>query len=247
MSPPYTPYSQDHTFYDESQTPSNCFSQIGTIVEKTMIGTELNGSPTYSAAYNMPNSYNQMTFSSNVTTHTYDHMNPSLNYGMPSRNLPLPHMQASGQFATSATTTGNHPTMVTNRILTMEGHVTHFGSVSSTPSPLMEPNPLLFPTVDNSSSISNKYQLNEPVFQSTSVAPSLAQAPSRVKQSVITETRARYSGTTPINGGGQNEMRQVRGHIPRSTGGHDPNTDAASQSISQWSQWLKNGAPEPVC
>lgn len=274
LTPPYMPYSQDHTPYDENQTPSNYFSQLGSVNERTMIGQELNGSQTYPATHNnsMPSSYDHMTYASDVTTPTYDHMTPASavpgNYGMPqavsSRPLPLVLTQSTGPYVTTQTTpttSGNHSTVPTNQILSMNGHVTHFCSQSSTPSPPVELHPLSFASSSNSiNTVSNNYpnqnasspdfmrfvDTNEPVvFQ-----PLSSQAPSHVKQSVVTETRARYSGATPMHMsgvGGHREAGPMRGHTPRSAGSHDSDAEAASQSISQWSQWLKSGAPEPVC
>ena len=262
MSPPSgMPYRQEHTSYDEKPClVPNYSSQVGPIEERTMIETELNGNAAYppDAAFIMQDGYNQMP---NVAT------SMSTNYGMPqivsSQPPNLPH--SSGQYMTTQspsplTTPGNHSAVPANQILSMEGDVTHFYNSSSNPNLQMEINPLLFGPSGNDACLSHRNNntvdsigfLDINAFQ-PSVAPSLAHAP-QVRQSVVDETRARYSGSAPIKGGvhaseirGQREVGCVKGHTPKYAGGHgDTNTDTASQSISQWSQWLKNGASEPV-
>ena len=187
-----------------------------------------------------------------------------------SHHLTLSLMQSSCQFvathASATTTEGNNPAMLNNQILSMNGHVTHFCSMSSTPSPQLEHQAPLFETKDNGNMFNNNQHPSEStadgfanysesvIFQSSSVPPTVDQAYSHIQPLVIAETRARYSGTAPNNGGlhvtrdgSQKEVGCMRGRIQRPAGSHDSYTEAASQSISQWSQWLKSGAPEPVC
>lgn len=278
LSPPYTPYSQHQVPYGENQTPSGYFTQVGTI-DKQMTESELNGSSLYSATCNnnIPCNYDHMTYESDVTTPTYDHMTPACNmptsYSMSqdilSRPSPLVFTQSPSQFVTTKATptSRNQRPVLTNQILSMKGHVTHYCSQSSTPSPPVEPHLLSFATNNSGNSMSNDYSpqfqnmstaesmrfmsSNEPVSFQSSDMPSSAPGLSHVRQSIITETRARYSGAAPINGGlhvsGQKEVGPLRGHTPRSAGSSDSDAETASQSILQWSQWLKNEAPEPVC
>lgn len=55
------------------------------------------------------------------------------------------------------------------------------------------------------------------------------------RQTVINDARARYSGSIPSTSGGH--MMSSRYHSKEKE---------ASESISQWSQWLKGSAPAPV-
>jgi hypothetical protein len=86
--------------------------------------------------------------------------------------------------------------------------------------------------------VADVFSLSGTEFAQKAVPPSLAQAPPHVRQSVIQNTRQRYSGSTPSAGT----------HTASSTVefSHRGVSDADS-SISQWSQWLKGNAPAPVC
>ena len=53
----------------------------------------------------------------------------------------------------------------------------------------------------------------------------------RVRQTVINDARVRYSGVMPT------------GHFVHTTSGRPHVEREATESISQWSQWLKSGAP----
>ena len=54
---------------------------------------------------------------------------------------------------------------------------------------------------------------------------------SRVRQTVINDARVRYSGVMPS------------GHFMHASNGRPHGEREATESISQWSQWLKSGAP----
>ena len=57
---------------------------------------------------------------------------------------------------------------------------------------------------------------------------------SRVRQTVINDARVQYSGVMPL---GHFVHTDGRTHV---SGGSERE---ATESISQWSQWLKSGAP----
>ncbi len=90
---------------------------------------------------------------------------------------------------------------------------------------------------------------------------SLSHAPSQVRQSVIHNARQRYSGATPTSAGHPGgvavghvaeRVQRYSGVTPTSAGGvaigHvTAHVQAADDSISQWSQWLKESVPPPVC
>ena len=73
----------------------------------------------------------------------------------------------------------------------------------------------------------------------------------------VTNARQRYSGATPISGHTHQNHDAVAttkvgvsaGRVTSSGGRRGPDGVEcdASNSISQWSQWLKGGAPAPVC
>lgn len=96
--------------------------------------------------------------------------------------------------------------------------------------------------------MTNMFGLNENEFVQKSI-PSLSEAPSHVRQSVIHSARQRYMGAVPLAGQGHGMASGTGGVAGGHVIGHvvsDDNADLASESISQWSQWLKGNAPAPV-
>ena len=248
LSPPYTPYSHD-------QTPPNYFSNnAGLVNEQKLMGPEM-GDCQFAAGFaGMPSSYNQGMFSPDMSMPLFDPMPPpaaAANYGMPPEaSASPPFSQSDNLFASSQSVNTNPTMMPTNQILSMSGHVTqHYCNQSSIPSPPMEPQ-----FVANSNGMEAQtgyYPCSDNNFTSRPPMNLYQSSGAHVKQSTIAETRARYGGMAPththVSAGSHREVGPMRGQNPRQVVDQDSSGDMGSGTSPQWSQWLKNGPPEPVC
>lgn len=212
-SPPYTPYSN-------SQPPTNPGASP----------PYSNFSPAYSKGTPSPQSscgYQNDSYSPYSSTPIGDHMIPS--------SAPP---QSMNQYVNQQTTPTN--TIFANGIASI------IGPPHDVPEQSMEVRATFIPNGNSTSNLTGYSEnicvpmgsdmidvcLSGPQFTQRMAVPSLTHAPSRVRQSVIQNTRQRYSGATPTSGG------LAMGHVTR-----HPDADS---SISQWSQWLKGSAPAPV-
>ena len=240
-SPPYTPYA--------SHAPS------------------LNGSPPYNTNFSSPYSkgqpspltsnqghvYESSDSPSAAATPIYDHM------VMTSNNNQVPVSFPEPIFTNQETIRASNGTFTKSFIMTQgKSHVTQFGSQSSTPSPSMELQTTFIPNGNSTSNFTDLSDIiniplnvdmttfNEFAHLPPTTTHSLTQAPPHVRQSVINNTRARYSGAIPT-GGNLGGVEQ-QGHVIRHFHGTGTSSEVdESNRISQWSQWLKGSAPAPVC
>lgn len=249
-SPPYTPYS--------NHTPTNPGGMNASPPCSNNFSDPYNGSPSpQSYKSSFEGSYSPPYSTSSTATPHYDHMmqNPA-----PSQPHVLPNYIAQQQAAPT-----NHTSSVMSKGMfvansAVSGHVMtpggHMTSISSQGAPNQSVK-LHMTFIPNGNSTSNLtsfsenvpiptgpdmmdvFSLNETEFAQKNI-PSLALAPSHVRQSVIHTARQRYSSSIPAGHVGSGGV--ASGHVI------EHGADAkASDSISQWSQWLKGSAPAPVC
>ena len=237
-SPPYTPYSNQNTpptsasgennttytnFSSPGQQENISYSNFSSPYNPS--GSEGQASPvkgaqTFANFYEGSNSPPHST-SSNVTP-TYDHMTMmSSADSSPVSSLPFSHQAPP-----------------------MAGHVTQFIGQQPMQKPSLEFHATFIPNANSTStnfsevldfSMSGSNMLNMSAFDGVdfSSISSTQAPPTHVRQSVINNARARYSGALPTGHGGSH----VSGHR-----GH-----GADAEVTQWSQWLKGSAPAPVC
>ena len=121
----------------------------------------------------------------------------------------------------------------------MTTHVTHF--VANTPSPPVEMQTTIFmqgPLSYQPDTFGAQLQNNGSIgVESYAIPQQINPAHQKQRQTVINEVRARYAGNIP-------HAHTPSGHQSRR---YHSNEKDASESISQWSQWLKGSAPAPVC
>ena len=238
-------------------------------------GTELNGMSFPGNFSDQTTSYNQGggggAFVGDISVPAFDQIPPiSAGYSVPStsssvRPSPLAFSSVDSVFSSPPEAgTGSNPPLLppTNQILSMTGHVSHYCSQSSTPSPLVESRFMsLAACQPGTESLATTTCLNssrggfvaDASFRQGSSYGSTFSACSpnsahHVKQNVISETRVRYGGVTPIHmsvvGGSHKEVGPMRGHAPRPSGVPQESGGEVG-SISH--QWIKNGPLEPVC
>lgn len=258
-SPPYTPYSHN--------TPSSHFNSNGMVEDSPQYS---HPSPPYSKGTPSPQNFcddNLLGFSNSTTSTTstpaYDHMTPSSTPSHP----PVPPSQffvnqQTAPIASQGTTVVGPPREGmfggNRRVVTTNSHVTTYGSQSSTPSPSLELRATFVPNGNATSSLSgyseaysvpvgpdmtNMLGLSEAELVQKSI-PSLTQAPPHIRQTIVHNTRQRYAGPIPTGHTPSSSGGVVGGHMTVGRGG---DVESASDSISQWSQWLKGSAPAPVC
>lgn len=247
LSPPYTPFSQNLTSF--TQEDDALLSSAGQLSDKDLVGGSGCG-----FAVDMPSSCVQGTIVGDLSLSVIDQIPPIDPHSvMPvvsdlsSRPLalPLPPSQTNYMFAPPSLNMGRvDPPMLppTNQILSMSGHVTHYCSQSSTPSP---------PEVQYTSFAANGVvgvpsEINFAVRTDHGTSYNPTNSSHRVQQGVVSETRARYGGMAPshassINPGSHREVGPIRGHASSR-----PIVPQGSSEVQQRSQWLKNGTPESV-
>ena len=234
-SPPYTPYSSTQPpASNPGASPPYCNY----------------ASPPYSKGTPSPQSscsFQNDSYSpySSTATPLCDQMIPN---STPSQIPPQQPMNQYVNQQTTPTTTPMSKGMFVNSIASMIGP-----PPQNIPGPSLEVTTTFIPNGNSSSNLSrysesvsmpmgpemsDLFNLSGVDFSQKAILPSLTHAPPHVRQTVIQNTRQRYSGATPTAAGRAPSATMVLGHA---------NASDADSSISQWSQWLKGSAPAPVC
>lgn len=244
-SPPYTPYGNSPAAPgDVHQYPTST------------IGYDSNGSPYYSttptsngvnplplSGYKMRRSLSPSECSSDGTP--YSSTSPPYSATTMPQSLPLvgvaapPTFQPGEPVAYGYTATNYHPATTPPQVVSMTVGTpspsvempstlyTHGSAVTYQPNAFGEMVPMGGATLGEVQFVSNAQ-----VLGSNFSARSIPQPRSR--QTVINDARSRYSGVMPSAG------HFMHGGNVRT---HSGTGDRETESITQWSQWLQNGAP----
>lgn len=251
LSPPYTPFSQNPTPF--TQEDDALLSSAGKLSDKDLVGGSGCGFAMGDSA-GMPSGCIQGAVVGDLSLSLMDQI-PSIapHSGMPVSDvstrplaLPLPP-QTSSMFAPPSLNMGGvNPLMnpPTNQVFSMSGHVTHYCSQSSTPSPPMEAQ---FTSFTPGGVVGVPSEINFAIRADHGASYNPSNSSHRVQQGVVSETRARYGGMAPshalsANPGNHREVGPIRGHASSR-----PVGPQGTSEVPQWSQWLKNGTPESVC
>jgi len=273
LSPPYTPYSQDpasiqdHTHYNHAQpfTDMNLLDEIELLPSSDLNGFSFSGDfSDLSASYKQGGGGGGGGFVGDASIPAFNQIPPITScYSVPpaggsTKPSSLSFSSADTVFASTPDSATGNPLLLapTNQILSMTGHVTHYCSQSSTPSPPLESHFVSLatqtsrePSMGGLPSSKGAFMADVPfqqgsTYSSTFSAYNSPNASHQVKQNVVSETRTRYGGMTPIHTSGavggshHKEVGPMRGRAPR---------PGMPQEVGEWSQWHKNGPLEPVC
>ena len=252
-SPPYTPYA-NHTPGPPNPAGMSMTPQCSKNFSSPYNG---NTSPqsyksSFEESYSPP-------YSTSTATPLYDH---TMQNSTPSQPQVLPNCIVQQQQATPTNHTSSMMSSgmfvansaVSGHVMTPGGHMTNDMSNQGDPNQSVKLHATFIPNGNSTSSLAgfsenipnpdgpnmmDVFSLSETEFAQKNI-PSLALAPPHVRQSVIHTARQRYSSSIPVGHVGSGGV--ASGHVIE----HGADTKA-SDSISQWSQWLKGSAPAPVC
>lgn len=254
LSPPYTPYS--------------CTSNGPATIPPNEMTTPYQQNP---SPIKYCDNYSEGTisppYSAKTATPTYDSTPPPSSHAHHSI-----YNAISTQQQTMPVNKEVFTTTTTNRVISATSHVT-FGNQSNFPNSSIELQTTYIPNGNSTSNVlgggheffdlpplSMEEMMSPLTHQSSNVKtlPSLVEAPPHVRQSIVNSTRQRYAGAFPArNQFGESvgsTTGHVTGHVMRSSMGSSNSSSVSGMSMSeadsvlQWSQWLKKGAPPaPVC